>query len=68
MDFALAVWRHGLHLRPALAECFRALRELDDSATPEALERALRGQARYPRPVETCARLLRVLRELGLSS
>ncbi len=66
VDFALAVWRHGLHLRPALAECFRALRELDDSATPEALERALRGQARHPRPVETCARLLRVLLELGL--
>ena len=66
VDFALAVWRHGLQLRPVLAECFRALRELEDGAAPEELERALRGQARHPRPVEMCARLLRVLRELGL--
>jgi single-stranded-DNA-specific exonuclease len=66
VDFALAVWRHGLQLRPVLAECFRALRELEDGADSEALERALRGQARHPRPAELCSRLLRVLRELGL--
>ena len=66
VDFALAVWRHGLQLRPALADCFRALRELDSSAGAEALEGALRGQGRHPRSAELCARLLGVLRELGL--
>jgi single-stranded-DNA-specific exonuclease len=66
VDFALAVWRHGLQLRPALADCFRELRELDDSAEPDALERALRGRGRHPRPAELCARLISVLRELGL--
>ncbi len=66
VDFALAVWRHGLQLRPALAGCFRALRELDASADADALERALRGQGRHPCTAELCARLLGVLRELGL--
>ncbi len=65
-EFALAVWRAELELRPALAECFRGLRKLDPGASPDELERALRGDGRYPRGAYQCARLLRVLTELGL--
>ena len=65
-EFALAVWRAELELRPALTECFRALRALGPEATPEALEGALRGEGRYPRTAAHCARLLRVLDELEL--
>ena len=66
VEFALLVWRAELELRPALADAFRALRELAPGATPDALERALRGDGRYPRTAALCARLLAVLRELGL--
>jgi single-stranded-DNA-specific exonuclease len=66
VEFALAVWRSELELRPSLANCFRALRELDDDAPPAALEAALRGDGRHPRPPHVCARLLSVLAELGL--
>ncbi|HKP21316.1 MAG TPA: hypothetical protein VJT68_07355, partial [Thermoleophilaceae bacterium] len=43
-----------------------ALRELPPDADRTALEGALRGPGRYPRPAGQCARLLRVLTELGL--
>jgi single-stranded-DNA-specific exonuclease len=66
VEFALAVWRAELDLRPALAESFRALRRLGAGATPEAIEVALRGGGRYPRSAEQCARVLAVLRELSL--
>jgi single-stranded-DNA-specific exonuclease len=65
-DFALRVWRAELDLRPALAEAYRALRELAPGASPDALEQALRGRGRYPRPPEGCAALLLVLGELDL--
>jgi hypothetical protein len=65
-EFALQVYRAELDLRPALAEVYRALRELVPDAGPDALERALRGSAGYPRTPECCARLVRVLSELGL--
>jgi hypothetical protein len=63
-EFALAAARAGLDLRPALVAVYRALRE----CAPEtaALERALRGEGRHPRPPEVCGRLLRVLIELDL--
>jgi len=65
-EFALLVWRAELDLRPALTEAYRALRELDPGAGPEALEQALAGSGRYPRSPECCAHLLRVLTELAL--
>ncbi|HEU0023722.1 MAG TPA: hypothetical protein VFQ12_03785, partial [Thermoleophilaceae bacterium] len=66
VEFALAVWRAELELRPALVDSFRSLRELDDPASPAALELALRGSGRYPRSPELCSRVLCVLRELSL--
>ncbi|MBN1529080.1 MAG: single-stranded-DNA-specific exonuclease RecJ [Thermoleophilaceae bacterium] len=66
VDFALAVWRNALELRPVLTECFRALRELGPDPAPDALEGALRGGGRHPRPPELCARVVAVLGELGL--
>jgi hypothetical protein len=65
-EFALCVWRDELDLRPALAEVYRALRELPSDAAPEAVEAALGGQRTHPRRPEVCARLLTVLTELGL--
>jgi single-stranded-DNA-specific exonuclease len=65
-EFALLVWRSELDLRPALVDAFRALRALTPGAPPDQLERALRGNGRYPRTAELCARLLRVLSELRL--
>ena len=59
-DFAITAYRAALDLRPQLAEVYRALRE------GRALETALRGAGRYPRPAFICARLLSVLTELGL--
>ena len=44
----------------------RPARARTADASPEDLERALRGEGRYPRGAEHCARLLRVLTELGL--
>jgi single-stranded-DNA-specific exonuclease len=64
-EFALAVWRDELDLRPALAGVYRALRGLS-AGEPEPLEGALRGGGRYPRSPECAARLVRVLEELGL--
>jgi single-stranded-DNA-specific exonuclease len=66
VEFALNVWRAEFELRPALADAFRALRALPPDASPESLEQALCGAGAYPRSAETCARLLRILRELGL--
>ncbi|MEA2330236.1 MAG: single-stranded-DNA-specific exonuclease [Thermoleophilaceae bacterium] len=65
-EFALQVWRAELGLRPALADAYRALRELPPDAGPDALQGALCGSARYPRTPESCARLAGVLTELGL--
>ncbi len=65
-EFALHVWRAELDLRPALADAYRALRELPDDAGAERLQHALQGTGRYPRGPEACARLVDVLGELGL--
>jgi hypothetical protein len=65
-DFALSAYRAALDLRPQLTDVYRALRELPPDATASALEAALRGTARYPRPAAQCAELLKVLTELGL--
>jgi hypothetical protein len=64
LQFAEAVWRSELELRPALADAYRALRGTTQRG--EALRQALAGTARYPRSPEVCGRLLRVLRELEL--
>jgi hypothetical protein len=61
-EFAEQVHRAELYMRPALSDVYRALRELP----ADALERALRGDGRYPRTPECCARLVRVLSELEL--
>ena len=65
-DFAVSAYRAALDLRPQLAKVYRALRELGPEATVTELENALRGIARYPRSASVCARLLKVLIELGL--
>jgi single-stranded-DNA-specific exonuclease len=64
--FALAVWRAGLELRPALTEGFRALRAAARDASASELETALAGRGAYPRTPACCGRVLRVLVELGL--
>jgi hypothetical protein len=66
VEFALNVWRAELDLRPALADAFRALRALGPGASGEELEHALGGPGAYPRSRECCARMLRILGELGL--
>jgi single-stranded-DNA-specific exonuclease len=65
-EFALLVYRAALDLRPALADAYRALRDLGPQAPPGALEQALRGDGRHPRTAEVCARMLVILGELGL--
>jgi hypothetical protein len=65
-EFALALYRSELDLRPALAETYRALRALPENAGPTELEPALRGTTKYPRSPELCATLLTVLGELEL--
>jgi hypothetical protein len=69
-EFALTAYRNALDLRPELTQLYRALRELAANAgcaaLEAALEAALRGTGRYPRPPALCARLLKVLTELGL--
>jgi hypothetical protein len=65
-EFAIAVYRAALDLRPQLTEVYRALRELPQDAPATGLEAALRGPGRYPRVAAICARLLRALTELGL--
>jgi single-stranded-DNA-specific exonuclease len=65
LEFALAVWRSELELRPALVDVFRALRAAGSLAGDE-LRQALVGAGRYARSPEVCGRLLRVLGELDL--
>jgi single-stranded-DNA-specific exonuclease len=65
-EFAMAAYRAALDLRPQLSAVYRALRELSPDASPADLEAALRGTGRYPREAILCARLLKVLGELGL--
>jgi single-stranded-DNA-specific exonuclease len=66
-EFALQVWRDELDLRPALAEVFRALRDLPADAGRPVIEAALSGSRAHPRRPESGARLLAVLSELGLA-
>ena len=66
MEFALAVARAGLDLRPALVDCYRALRDGDEGT--DALAAALRGSGTHPRTPAVCGRLLRILVELKLVS
>ena len=65
-EFAMAAYRAALDLRPQLTEVYRALRELSPGPAPAELEAPLRGAGRYPRGATDCARLLKVLGELGL--
>jgi single-stranded-DNA-specific exonuclease len=65
-EFAISAWRAELDLRPQLIETYRAIRELPPNAAARDLETALRGSGRYPRSARACARLVRVLTELGL--
>ncbi len=63
--FALAVAEAELDLRSPLTGVYRDLRDAPD-ATGEALECVLRGTGRHPRSAALCARLVRVLVDLGL--
>jgi single-stranded-DNA-specific exonuclease len=60
VEFALQVWTAELDLRPALVDAWRALR------AGEPPRSALAGSGPYPRSPECCARIVRVLGELGL--
>ena len=64
VEFALAVARAGLDLRPSLIGLYRKLR--NRAAAGPDLEEVLRGDGEHPRPAEVAARMVRVLRELGL--
>jgi single-stranded-DNA-specific exonuclease len=64
IDFTRAVARATLDLRPTLVGLYRELRERPVAGAD--LERLLRGDGVHPRPPELAARLIRVLRELGL--
>jgi single-stranded-DNA-specific exonuclease len=63
-DFALAAARASLDLRPALVGVYRQLR--DRPAAGADLEHALRGDGQHPRTPEVAARMVRVLRDLGV--
>jgi hypothetical protein len=65
-EFAIQAYRAALDLRPPLTGLYRALRELPADASPPQLEAALRGGGRYPLEARRCARLIRVLTEVGL--
>jgi hypothetical protein len=65
-EFAISAFRAALDLRPQLTDVYRALRELPTDTPAADLESALRGPGRYPRVAALCARLLKVLTELGL--
>ena len=65
-EFALLVYRSHLDLRPALADAYRALRDLDPEAAPDRLREALCGGGAHPRAPEFCALLVAVLAELEL--
>jgi single-stranded-DNA-specific exonuclease len=63
-DFALAVARASLDLRPSLVGLYRELRERPVAGSD--LERVLRGDGQHPRTPEVAARMIRVLREIGV--
>ncbi len=65
--FALACWRDRLALRPALIEVWRAL-DAGGALEGQALAAALRGDGQHSRDARHCARLVRVLSDLGLGS
>jgi single-stranded-DNA-specific exonuclease len=65
--FVLALAQAELDLRPSLTALYRALRDAE-GASGEELRALLLGEGRYPRSPGLCARLLRVLVELGLAS
>lgn len=64
-DFALAVARAELDLREPLTDLYRSLRGAGSASGPE-LQQLLWGRGRYARSPALCARMLRVLTELGL--
>jgi hypothetical protein len=68
VEFALAHAHAELDLRPALAEVYRGLRDLDSAAEGQQLEALLAGTGTHPRSPTMAARMLTVLRELGLAS
>ena len=68
IEFALAHAGAELDLRPALAEIYRGLRDGDGSAEGARLEALLAGSGTHPRSPAMAARMLTVLRELGLAS
>jgi hypothetical protein len=68
IEFALAHAGAELDLRPALAEVYRGLRDADGSAEGARLEALLAGSGTHPRSPAMAARMLTVLRELGLAS
>jgi hypothetical protein len=53
-------------MRPALAETYRSLRGLGSRPGREEIVRALCGAGAHPRGPECCARIVRVMSELGL--
>lgn len=65
--FVLALGQAELDLRPPLTALYRALRE-SEGASGEELQAMLAGDGRHPRSPAACARLLRVLLELGLAT
>ena len=67
IEFAERAATSRLDVRSALRAVFRALRDSGPLSGAE-LEQVLCGQGARPRERETCALLLRVLRELGLAS
>lgn len=70
LELALRVHEAEWPLRPALAACFRRLRDADagdgEAITQELLPPLLAGSSRHPRSPEQAARPVRVLEELGL--
>ena len=68
VEFALAHARAELDLRPALAELYRALRDLGGTAAGAQLEALLSGTGAHPRSPAMAARMLTVFRELNLAS
>nr|MBA3301139.1 hypothetical protein [Thermoleophilaceae bacterium] len=66
VDFAARVAHAGLDLRAPLMEAYRSLRAVE-TCGGDALRAALAGVGPHPRSPALCARLLRVLCELGLA-
>ena len=66
-EFALAVARRDLDLRPVVTSMYRRLRESGE-LHGDKLEAALRGDGPHTLPVAVCARALAILAELELVS